>query len=96
MIERGRVGLALLDDERCLLPGHLSDDEDFPRAEFASTTGTLLIRVWNHRGEQPKPRPATDADREQWASTFHRNLAGTRALAAWTVVTALSPLGGGR
>jgi len=51
----------------------LGDDEEFPRAEFASsTTGTLLIRVWTYRGDQPKPRPATDADREQWASTFLR------------------------
>jgi hypothetical protein len=49
----------------------LGDDEEFPRAEFASsTTGTLLIRIWRYRGEQPRPRPATEADREQWASTF--------------------------
>ena len=48
-------------------------DEEYPRAEFASsTTGTLLIRIWRYPGEQPKPRPATDADREQWSSTFQR------------------------
>jgi len=48
-------------------------DEEYPRAEFASsTTGTVLIRIWRYAGEQPKPRPATDADREQWASTFRR------------------------
>jgi len=47
--------------------------DEYPRAEFASsTTGTLLIRIWRYPGEQPKPRPATDADREQWTSTFHR------------------------
>ena len=43
----------------------LGDDESYPLAEFASsTTSTLLIRIWNHRGEQPKPRPATEVDRE--------------------------------
>jgi hypothetical protein len=61
-----------------LTGGHvpLGDDEAFPRAEFASsTTGTLLIRVWNYRGEQPKPRPATEADRLAYPSTFSNFIA---------------------
>ena len=51
----------------------LAEADEYPRAEFASSsTGTLLIRIWRHPGEQPKPRPATDDDREQWSTTFHR------------------------
>ena len=48
-------------------------DESYPKAEFASsTTGTLLIRVLRHAGDCPKPRPATDADREAWPTTFQK------------------------
>jgi hypothetical protein len=51
----------------------LSEADEYPRAEFASsTTGTLLIRIWRHPGEQPKPRPATEADREAWPRTFSK------------------------
>jgi hypothetical protein len=51
----------------------LGDDEAFPCAEFCSSDrGTLLIRIWRHTGDHPRPRPATDSDREQWSSTFHR------------------------
>jgi hypothetical protein len=63
----------------------LGDDEEFPRAEFASATaGTLLIRVWTYRGEQPKPRPATESDREQWSTTFHRFIEACLARSAET------------
>jgi hypothetical protein len=51
----------------------LAEADEYPRAEFASsTTGTLLIRIWRYPGEQPKPRPATADDHEQWATPFHR------------------------
>jgi hypothetical protein len=63
----------------------LGNDEEFPRAEFASsTTGTLLIRVWTYRGEQPRPRPATNADRAQWSTTFHRFIDACLARSAET------------
>jgi len=67
----------------------LADGDEYPRAEFAgSTNGTLLIHIWRHPGEQPKPRPATDADREQWASTFHRFIEaclGRGATSRWRI-----------
>jgi hypothetical protein len=51
----------------------LGDDEE---SEFAgSDRGSLLIRIWNHRGEQPRPRAATESDRERWPSAFERFLA---------------------
>ena len=68
LFHRGAVRDALA--EGCLPVAYA---DEYPRATFGSTTsGPLLINVQRSGSDAGRWRDVTDADREQWASTFRR------------------------